>query len=96
MKISNILIALTFVFAMACSGKKSNEKQGHAHDTESPAHPHDKADESHGHSHDGKDGHSHDDDHHHEQEEFTVSSDSTKAENKGTHKHQDGSKPHNH
>jgi len=94
MKISNILIALTFVFAVACNGKKANEEHGHSHDTESPAHPHEEASEDHGHSHD-------DGDHEHglennEQEEFTVGSDSTQVEEESTHTHDDGSTHQDH
>ena len=80
MKISNILIALTFVFAMACSGKKSNEKQGHSHDTESNTHPHDKAGESHGHSHDANGGHAHEEGEQKEQEEFVVDASATRLQ----------------
>ncbi|MEN7548756.1 hypothetical protein AAG747_12620 [Rapidithrix thailandica] len=91
MKISTILIASTFVFAIACSGKKSNSEHGHAHDTESHAHPHDEASEDHGHD-DGDHEHGRE---HHEQEEFTVGSDSVEVETDGTHTHEDGNTHHN-
>ena len=94
MKISNILIALTFVFAVACTVKKTGEDHGHSHETESQAHPHDEAAEDHGHSHDDG-GHEHGHEHN-EQEEFTVESDTTQVEKEGTHTHDDGSTHHDH
>lgn len=89
MKISNILIVLTFVFAIACSGKKSDGEHVHSHD---------KTAEDHGHSHhEGEHGHSHAHDEHHKQEEFTISGDSVKAVPDSTHHtNEDASTHHNH
>lgn len=92
MKISNILIAFTFLFAIACNSKQSNEQHGHSHDTESHAHPHNEATDDHGHNHEDID-HGHE---HHEQEEFTIGIDSTHVKEEGTHIHEDGSTHHNH
>jgi len=38
MKISNIVVALVIVFAVACTGKKTANEHGHEHDTEEHAH----------------------------------------------------------
>lgn len=88
MKILNILIALTMLFTVACSNKKSARDHGHEHGTEEHDHVHDEGAEGHGHDHDESD--------HHEQEEFTVSGDSTKIDADSTHTHEDGSTHHNH
>lgn len=40
MKISNILIALSIVFAVACSGKKSESDHGHSHPEGEGTHSH--------------------------------------------------------
>ena len=93
MKISNILIALVFVFTLACTGKPSGE-HGHEHGSDTHEHTESTATNDPGHSHDGEEGHSHDndEDHHHEQEEFTVEGDSTK----GTHTHEDSREHEDH
>ena len=90
MKILNILIALTMLFTVACSNKKSepDHGHGHGHGTEEHGHSHDEDAEGH--------GHGHDESNHHEQEEFTVSGDSTKIDSGPTHTHEDGSTHHNH
>lgn len=86
MKISNILIALSIVFAVACSKKAEND-HGHEHGTEAQEHAHDEIDNSHGHPHEeGEEAHSH------EQEEFTLKGDSVDVKQDSTHHtHEDGS-----
>jgi hypothetical protein len=87
MKISNILIALTIVFAVACSGKKSENDHGHEHGTEAHDHAPDANAEDHGHEHDA----------HPEQEEFTIQGDSIQVTTDTTHHtHEDGSTHHDH
>ena len=46
MKLSTLLIALTVVFTIACSGKKASSDHGHEHKTEE-AHGHTHEDEGH-------------------------------------------------
>lgn len=84
MKISNLVIALVILFAVACTGEKTSNEHGHAHGTEE----HEHGTEVHGHDHD---------DHHHEQEEFTVNDDSVEVmTDSTTHSHEDSSLHHNH
>ncbi|MEQ8712239.1 MAG: hypothetical protein RIC80_04440 [Cyclobacteriaceae bacterium] len=66
MKISNIILAFGLLFFAACGGKTTTEEHGHEH---GPG-----ADHSH-----GADGHSHEAGDNTEQEEFTITSDTTKT-----------------
>ncbi|MDN5215086.1 hypothetical protein QQ020_23595 [Fulvivirgaceae bacterium BMA12] len=96
MKISNILIALTLVFTIACSGKKPDGEHGHSPDTE--AHTHDESGGDHDENHHHDEGsHTHEHEEHHEQEEFTISQDSADVVTDSTHHtHEDGDTHHNH
>ena len=100
MKIINILIILTFVFTMACTGKKPAHDHGHEQGTEAHEHPHDTDPRDHGHSHAaGEEGHSHDhdEDDHHEQEEFTMDGNAVEeVTDSAHHTHEEGSGHHDH
>ena len=92
MKISNILLAISFMAVIACGGKKNEDNHGHSHGTETGTHSHEESADEHGHSHADGD---HDHDNHHEQEEFTIKEDSVE-ETGSTHTHDDGSTHQDH
>jgi hypothetical protein len=95
MRITHILMAIIFVFTVACSGGDKTGDHGHSHGKGGESHTHSEGDKNHSHEASTK----------HTQEEFKVNTDSTKTvkdsskttkDSTKSHTHKDGTKHHDH